>query len=218
MEAWDSSFQPGYSPVTNMRNQQRAVDSPAGEIPSDGSLLRRFRAGEQDAATALYVRYARRLQALADRQTGHDLAPRFDAEDVVQSVFRTFFRRAAEGLYDVPAGEELWQLLLVLALNKVRKLAVRHRAQKRDAARTIAIDGVGDPPGDDDHVAYEALKLVVDELVAQLPAPQDRMIQLRIEGHQVAEIASITDRSKRTVERTLQLFRKQLADRIDTEH
>ena len=136
----------------------------------------------------------------------------------MQSVFRTFFRRAAEGLYDVPAGEELWQLLLVLALNKVRKLAVRHRAQKRDAARTIAIDGVGDPPGDDDHVAYEALKLVVDELVAQLPAPQDRMIQLRIEGHQVAEIASITDRSKRTVERTLQLFRKQLADRIDTEH
>ena len=53
---------------------------------SDRSLLLRFQEGNQDAATALYVRYARRLQALAKAQTGKQLATRFDPEDVVQSV------------------------------------------------------------------------------------------------------------------------------------
>ena len=54
---------------------------------SDHSLLRRFRSGEPDAATELYVRYAQRLQSLAKSQTSHQLSSRFDPEDVVQSVF-----------------------------------------------------------------------------------------------------------------------------------
>ncbi len=49
-----------------------------------------------------------------------DLAGRVDADDIVQSVFRTFFRRVAKGDYEVPDGEELWKLFLVIALNKVR--------------------------------------------------------------------------------------------------
>src|SRR3954469_20154501 len=107
---------------------------------SDSSLVRRFRAGEDDAATKLYKRYAERLHRLAQRNTGADLARRFDAEDVVQSVFRTFFRRVQTGLYDLPAGDELWRLLLVISLNKIRALAVHHRAQKRDVSATVAPD------------------------------------------------------------------------------
>jgi hypothetical protein len=33
-----------------------------------------------------------------------------DAVDLVQSIFRTFFRRVRRGCYDVPDGEELWKL------------------------------------------------------------------------------------------------------------
>ena len=66
--------------------------------PSDGSLLRRFRVGEQDAATRLYLRYANRLHGLASKQTGPELQTRLDPEGIVQSVFRTFFRRAKEGI------------------------------------------------------------------------------------------------------------------------
>ena len=80
------------------------TDNSASE-PSDGSLLRRLRKGEQDAATRLYLRYARRLHGLATAQTGQDLKSRVDPEDIVQSVFRTFFRRAQEGHYEVPDGE-----------------------------------------------------------------------------------------------------------------
>jgi RNA polymerase sigma-70 factor, ECF subfamily len=195
-------------------------EEPDGGDRSDRSLLRRFQEGQQDAATALYIRYARRLQALAKKQTSQNLATRFDPEDVVQSVFRTFFRRAAEGYYEVPVGEELWQLLLVLALNKIRALAVFHRAQKRDAGRTISTEKHAETVADvsgEDVLAYNTLKMVIDELVTTLPPPQDQIIRLRIEGHGVTEIAQLTQRSKRTVERILQQFRQQLAELIDKE-
>jgi RNA polymerase sigma-70 factor (ECF subfamily) len=168
----------------------------------------------------LYLRYAKRLQALARAQTGEQLATRFDPEDVVQSVFRTFFRRAVEQGYQVPAGEELWQLLLVLALNKIRSLATYHRAQKRDVARTdhpAHLENAQTGSPEDDKLANETMRMVVDELVSSLPAPQDKIVQLRIEGHEISQIAEMTGRSKRTVERTLQQFRSRLAKLIDSE-
>lgn len=188
---------------------------------TDGSLLRRFQEGQQDAATSLYVRYARRLQALAKKQTGKNLSSRFDPEDVVQSVFRTFFRRASEGCYEVPVGEELWQLLLVLALNKIRTMAVYHRAKKRDVGCTVGTEKVAEVAtgvSGEDAVAYEMMRMMIDELVAKLPSPQDRIVQLRIEGHEIGEIAHLTDRSKRTVERILHRFRKQLTELIDEDN
>jgi RNA polymerase sigma-70 factor (ECF subfamily) len=196
------------------------VEDESVQSSTDKSLLRRFRDGNQDAATALYVRYAKRLQALAKAQTGEQLASRFDPEDVVQSVFRTFFRRAVETGYDVPAGDELWQLLLVMALNKIRTLATHHRAQKRDVARTGRpehFEQLCQGPSGQDELAYETMRIVVEELVAELPAPKNRIVELRIEGHEVQEIAKETNRSMRTVERTLQQFRSRLAKLIDDE-
>jgi len=204
--------------------KQHKVDAQRIEPPtdsiSDHSLLRRFRTGNQDAATTLYLRYAKRLEALARRQTGQQLATRFDPEDVVQSVFRTFFRRAVDSGYEVPAGEELWQLLLVLALNKIRSLGAYHRAQKRDVARTNSPtpETAWSPAakaGDD--LAYQTMRIVVEDLIATLPPPQDRIVELRIEGHEVQQIAVVVSRSKRTVERTLQQFRNRLAKLIDVE-
>src|SRR5438067_12874851 len=94
----------------------RPQDSSAGaaDPPSDRSLLRRLRGGSEDAATQLYRRYAHRLRALARANTSAHLARRVDAEDIVQSVFRIFFAAASQGLYDVPAGEDPWKLLLVI--------------------------------------------------------------------------------------------------------
>ena len=182
---------------------------------SDKSLLRQFRDGQNDAATELYVRYASRLLALAKNQTSSQLATRFDPEDVVQSVFRTFFRRASAGLYDVPAGEQLWQLLLVLALNKVRSLAVHHRAQKRDAGKTIPIEQLQLPSQREDGTPMQILAMVVDDLMAELTESQRQIVQLRMEGHTIGEIAERTGRSRRTAERVMQEFRHRLSVLID---
>lgn len=185
---------------------------------SDSSLIRRFRSGEDDAATQLYKRYAERLHRLAQRNTGTDLARRFDAEDVVQSVFRTFFRRVRTGLYDLPDGDELWRLLLVISLNKIRALAIHHRAQKRSVTATVA-------PGTEllaqltdensENLALTSLKMVIGDVLSSLPDVQQQMVVRRIEGCQVEEIAAETGRSKRTVERVLQDFRGRLRGLID---
>src|SRR6476469_11243463 len=75
-------------------------DESAGGPPladrTDRSLLLRLRRGEDDAATALYVRYARRLLALTRSKTSSDLDRQVEAEDIVQSVFLSFFRKASD--------------------------------------------------------------------------------------------------------------------------
>ena len=183
-----------------------------GDGPSDHSLLARFRRGSDDAATALYVRYADRLRGLARAQLGPALAPRVDPDDIVQSVFGSFFRRARTGYYDVPVGDELWRLFLVIALHKIRSTGAFHQAARRDVRRTTA-DAAEQPATD----AVAFLQLAVDEALGKLPAAQRQMVELRVEGHEVAEIARRTGRSKRTVERLLQEGRARLADLLDEE-
>jgi RNA polymerase sigma-70 factor (ECF subfamily) len=181
--------------------------------PSDRSLLRRFQHGEPGAATLLYLRYAARITSLAGTQQGPNLASRFDPDDIVQSIFRTFFRRAAEGQYDVPEGEDLWKLFLVIALHKVRDACSFHRAAKRDVRVTRSIeasDCTCATRTSQDEIGLAELKMVVDELLGGLPATQRVIVELRIDGCQVEEIARKTGRSRRTVERGLQEFRAQL--------
>jgi RNA polymerase sigma-70 factor (ECF subfamily) len=181
--------------------------------PSDGSLIARVRDGSQDAAATLYGRYAQRLLALAKAKTGQDLAARVDAEDIVQSVFGSFFRGASQGYYDAPSGEEIWGLLLVIALNKIRAKGAHHRAAMRDVRRTVgdAADTGGVEPPASDEAAHTLLRLVVDEVLAKLPEGHREVVRLRIEGYEVAEIARQTGRSMRTAERVLQEFRSRMA-------
>ena len=63
------------------------------------NLVARWRAGDQQAATELFSRYANRLIALARKRLSDKLAGHIDPEDVVQSVYRSFFADAREGRY-----------------------------------------------------------------------------------------------------------------------
>jgi RNA polymerase sigma-70 factor (ECF subfamily) len=191
---------------------------PPDENTSDRSLLRRFQDGQMDAATLLYLRYARRVRALASAQLGRDLSARLDPDDLVQSIFRSFFRRAVEDHYDVPEGEELWKLLLVISLHKIRDAASYHRAAKRDVRATeagVEFDHAIATGATDDESALTELHMVVEEILQQLPESQRAIIELRIESYQVDEIAAKTQRSRRSVERALQDFRKRLKVVLD---
>jgi DNA-directed RNA polymerase specialized sigma24 family protein len=190
---------------------------PEGEGVSDRSLLRRFQLGQTDASTELFLRYAKRLHALAKAQSSPDLARRVEPDEIVQSVFRTFFRRASQGEYTVPDGEEIWKLLLVIALNKVRSVGAYHRAAKRDVRQTAggeAYERALESGTANDEAALTLLRLVVEELLEGMSPPHRRMIELRIEGYEVAEIAEKVQRSKRSVERVLQDFRTRLDGQI----
>lgn len=208
---FDSSFPEHATMAEPGPGESREAD-PA-EPASDRSLMRRIRSGEADASTKLYLRFAERLLGLAARQSSPDLARRVAPEEIVQSVFRTFFRRAAKGSYDAPDGEEIWKLLLVIALNKVRALGAHHRAKKRDVKRTVGgvdFDRASEGAAGGDESALNVLRMVIDEVLQGLEETPRRIIEMRIEGHEVAEIAEAVRRSKRSVERILQDLRGRL--------
>jgi RNA polymerase sigma-70 factor (ECF subfamily) len=187
-------------------------DQPPRSEATDSSLLRRFKAGSDQAATDLYRRYARHVRRLAEPSCQGELGRRLDADDVVQSVFSSFFRRARDGNYEVPEGQELWGLLLVMSLHKIRSRGAFHRAARRDVRATQPADALEDTVVDSEHdeLALAALRLTVEEAIQSQPEPNRQIARLRIDGFEVAEIAARVGRARRTVERVLQQFRQQL--------
>ncbi len=69
------------------------MDAPSAD------LMARWRGGDQEAAEILFRRYVERLLALARRRMTSELSRRVDAEDVVQSAYRTFFLGVLAGRF-----------------------------------------------------------------------------------------------------------------------
>jgi RNA polymerase sigma-70 factor, ECF subfamily len=189
-------------------------EMPAPEA-SDQSLLSRCHVGDQDAATQLYDRYAQRLTRLVRKRCPIALARCAGLEDIVQSVFQIFFRRAGQGNYEVRDGDLVWNLLLVIALNRVRNRATYHYAAKRDAHRTIggpeALDRLN-LHGGAHEFAPGHFEMLIEELMDRMPCRDRRVMQLRIEGFGVAHVARLAGCSTRTVERVTHDARLMLAE------
>lgn len=183
---------------------ERAVSATLSEINgvdsavSDTVLVELIRSGSQYAATKLYRRYAPRIWALARSRCSRALAPRLDAEDIVQSVFRRFFGQVSEGNYQAPDGETLWGLFLAIALNKIRSAERYHRAERRDVTKTVSEDE--DVAGS----SQQWMELAVRETLEQLPPRHREAVALRVAGWEIGEIARHLKRSLRTTERQLQ--------------
>jgi DNA-directed RNA polymerase specialized sigma24 family protein len=187
-----------------------------GDGTSDRSLLRRYSTGSEAAAALVYNRYAARLRALVRSKLSSPLTRRLDPDDIVQSVFRRFFHSVSQGNYSVPEGDDLWDLLLVITLNKVRTEEAFHRAGKRDVRLTAGGMWTGaalTALARHDSAVY--FRLAVDEALERLPDLHREVVELRMAGHEVADIARQTGRSKRTVERFLQEARRQLSTLLD---
>lgn len=196
------------------------LPEPDLNTPTDRSLIRRLKIGSDDAAAQLYIKYARRLQSLAKANVGRDLSARLDIEDIVQSIFRTFFRRVSRGEYEIPDGEELWGLLLVIGLNKIRAVGEYHRAAKRDVRRTAgeaALDRAVDREAEGDEVSLNILRISIDELMERFSPVHREVLSMRIEGNDITTIAERVGRSKRSVERILQGLLESLAKVIRDE-
>jgi RNA polymerase sigma-70 factor (ECF subfamily) len=193
--------------------------APTDSRVTDGSLLQALRDGRPEAANALYSRYADRIRSLARAKLSRGVACRLDPDDIVQSVFRRFFHAARSGRYQLPSSEELWDLLLVITLNRLRSAEQHHRAGKRDLRQTVGWNDViaAEPDGGRDEGVDAMLGLAVEEALQRLPDHFREVVRLRMEGYEVAEIAGLTNRSKRTVERMLQEARLKLRSLLQLE-
>lgn len=181
------------------------TDDILSDSPSDGSLLLSYRRGDQDAATRLFYRYASRIKGLANSQLTQPILRRVDPSDIVQSVFRRFFASVDRGNYDVPRGADLWSLLMVITLNRVRSEESSQRADMRDIGRTVSFDEHQVASRSDVLTADERQfsDLFLKEAIRELSEQQQAVVELRIQNYDVAEIAKRIGRSKRTIERLL---------------
>jgi RNA polymerase sigma-70 factor (ECF subfamily) len=185
--------------------------------PASAELLHLVRHGDESAESALHARYVARLVALARRRIGQRLGARVDAEDVVQSAYRSFFLRARAGQFELQHSGDLWRLLAQITLRKLYRQAQRHTADRRSIERETASDAIcdaGTAYASREPTPAEAAALA-DELahaMQQLEPWQRRVLELRLQEHTIDEIAAALGRSERTIRRTLAAIRERLQE------
>ncbi len=192
-------------------------------MPSVSSLdlLARWREhADQQAIAELVARYRDRLLALARRRLAPALGRRLDADDAVQSAWRSFFRRDAQTPYPVATDAELWGLLAAIARNKVRRAVERHHdADRRSVAaerpfgsaeslHRLAPAAAAPEPTPDEAAAMD------DELnhfLDRLPDDHRAVAELWLAGAGVAETADALGKSEKWVQRARRKARAALA-------
>ena len=154
------------------------------------------------------------------------LQRKLDADDVIQSVFRSFFDKSDR--YVHRRAGDLWRLLASITVNKVRSQAQFHRAGKRsmDADQSIMVGSnetavslqlvAAGPSPAEIVTAVEEMQIVM----SSLDSMQRGIFEARLQGTSIEEIAESMNRSERTVRRCLQQIRDDLEQRLmslDTE-
>ena len=184
-------------------------------------LLELWESGDEHAAHAIFDRYAQRLFQLAKSRLSPKLQSRVGAEDVVQSVYRTFFRRAAEGQFELNRPGDLWRLLAAITVTKVKGKFEYHSARKRaihdeEGSLESLTNGIGiagtapEPSPIEANLLIEELNLVM----ADLKDVQRKIVELALQNISVESIAAQVNRSERTVRRTLGNLRSDLEFRL----
>jgi len=179
-------------------------------------LIERLRAGDPQAAEKLFACYAERLRHLAGRNLSRKVAGRMDSEDVVQSVFRTFFRRNARGEFQIDSSAKIWRLLVKITLLKARAKGRYHTAEKRDVrSETLPSEDAGwlqvlaREPGPAEAAAFVDL---IESLVKERPPLFREVLQLRLEGQGPTAIAKQLGISRQNVYQVLKQLQSRLLD------
>lgn len=182
-----------------------------------------LRAGDPDAACELFTRFATRLVALARSRLDTRLRQKVDPEDVVQSVYKSFFLRAAGGQFNFETWNSLWTILAFITLRKCGHRVEYFRAACRDVRREQAPAA----NSDDSIASFEAiarepqpteaaeLTETLERVMQQLDDRERLMLTLRLQGYSTAEIAPQVQRTDRTVRLVLERIRKLLESERD---
>lgn len=181
--------------------------------------LQQLLEGTPEVVSEFWNQYGDRLEKLAGKQLTPKLKRRVEADDVVQSACRTFFRRAEAGQFQLDESESLWRLLCAIVVNKARMKARFHLQGKRGINREEDPGQVGDDRPLDLGVAATPRPDEVAELNDQfefllscLDDEEKQIIQYKLEDLNNDEIASRMNCSERTVRRIFARIRSRLID------
>jgi RNA polymerase sigma-70 factor (ECF subfamily) len=182
-----------------------------------------------EAARRIWERYATRLLTLVRRKLDERVRRRADEDDVLQSMYKSFClgRRSDEA--PLPSRDDLWRLLVHIAMCKVANAANHHRAGRRDVRRERddpagrADDGPSprwmlelmdrSEPSPDEAMALEE---EIEGWLKPLPDDLRRVALWKLEGYTNREIGVMIERTERTVELKMKIIRGHLESRLAT--
>lgn len=177
------------------------------------ALVAGLRTGDPATVRKFWQEYGPLLHEVADRRLAAALRRRIGAEDVVQSVCRTFLRRVQGGELVLEDAERLWHLLCAIAIAKTREQARFHGREKRNVHRGVGLEP--DEAGDlvDPQASPEAMAIAseIEAEIDQLGEEERQIVLLKIADLTNEEIAERMGCSERTVRRLITKVREQLA-------
>jgi len=173
-------------------------------------------AGDAATETLVVHRFAIKLVALARRHMTQRVQQKSSPEDVVQSTFRSFFKRLRHGQFDFESWDGLWSLLVLITVRKCAGRQGHFHAARRDVRREVPLSTAsGDRDLQDLSLSRaprpeEAVALtdLVEQLLCGLSESEQQIVRLRLEGYGIAEITHRADRAERTVRRVLARVRR----------
>jgi RNA polymerase sigma factor (sigma-70 family) len=180
------------------------------ETHGELSWFELFRKGDEAAARELFDRYVNQVMKLARRHLSRPMAGRVDAEDIAQSVFRTFFQRARKGQFQIDEADDLCKLLARITVHKTLRQIAFHKRAKRDPhaesgePQEMLLGRLTSGPTPEEAVQF------VDQLenfLKKLQPSERQILELRMEGHNNLEIAAKLGISDRKIRRLMERIR-----------
>jgi RNA polymerase sigma factor (sigma-70 family) len=183
----------------------------------DGAM-ERLKAGDQQAAREIFERFVGRLIALAASRLGGKMRRKVDPDDVVQSVFHSFFARHKADQYELTNWDGLWGLLAAITIHKCGHKIEHFQAACRDVkAEESSAFLTGEAQADWVAVAGDPtpaqIAMFDETIVALLRDMGERERQiflLGMQGWSTEEIGAEVQCSERTARRVLNRARETL--------
>lgn len=182
-------------------------------------LLERYEDGDEQAAEEIFRRYVERLTRFARSRLSPKLSRRVEPDDIVLSAYRSFFVGVRDGRFSLQRSGDLWRLLVTITMRKVYRQVSQHTAEKRNVDLELSLDDLSTMHLSREPTPDEVVALAdeLETLMSLLSPRQRRIIELRLQGFHLSEIATELDCSERTVRRMLTLIRTQLKQQLESD-
>lgn len=191
--------------------------------PSFAEFLAQLRQGDDQAARLLVERFGQRLLARAQHKLDTRLRGKVEAEDVVQSAFKSVCQRLREGRFQLDDWDSLQALLITVTYRKCGRWRDYYHTRQRDVTREQPLarhaddTQVPNEPAAPEH--DPAADLILEEtataMVHGLRHDEREFVRLRLDGYDIREISDLCHSSYDRVWRTLRLVKNRLQRLLD---
>ena len=194
-------------------------ESTASYLQELSAVLEKAQQGDSRAENTLHQEFVNKLVRVASKRINERFQAKIAPEEIVQSVFASFFRRHRNQEFQFDGWNDLWALLLKITVRKCADRIGQFRTLKRDVTREIGKNANTDSDPTwlvptSEPTAQEVLifEETLDRLFDRLSEIQRKIVLMKLQGMSNLEISQLIGRTERTVYRMLNQIKEQLLE------